>query len=90
MKETFESDFQEITKKLDEKSKKDSNLYIMENGKKKKISVNLHSIATDQLFEVPFDMFDIQGETQQPPKPNKTPKEVRSEPPIEHISPQQK
>jgi hypothetical protein len=34
----------------------------MENGKKKKLKFNLNSIQTEMLFEVPMDIFQIEGE----------------------------
>ena len=40
----------------------DNGFYIYENGKKKKLSMSIHSLSTDKLFEIPASMFEIVGE----------------------------
>ena len=69
LKETFDKDFNEINQKLS--NQKDNEFYIKENGKKKKITFNINAVATDQLFEVPLSLFQIDGEQKIEPTPDK-------------------
>lgn len=59
-KEFFEKDYQKITQELEEKAVKEE-FYIRENGKKVKLNLSLNSFPTDQLFEVPADLFTFTG-----------------------------
>lgn len=60
--EFFDQDFEEINKELNRKAHEELNeFYIKENGKKVKLSFNINTLATEQLFEVPEGMFQISG-----------------------------
>lgn len=75
IKEIYEGDFNEINKKMAEGT--NNEFYVRENGKKRKITFNLNSVATDQLFEIPMDLFKIQGEVDLKPVEAPKPKRKR-------------
>ena len=58
--EYFEKDFEKIKRQLQQKQINED-FFIRENGKKVKLSLNLNSFPTDQIFEIPADMFTFTG-----------------------------
>jgi len=44
---------------MEKKTQSDTDFYVREGGKKIKLSFDVNSFATDQLFEVPAGLFKI-------------------------------
>lgn len=72
----FEKDFHKINQELEKAATKEE-FFIKENGKKVKLNLNLNSLPTDQLFEVPEGMFQITGVDEIKPKSKSGKKEQK-------------